>query len=84
MEDAARYADEIFIMHQGSIYKKGTPLDIFSQPEQLTAVALDVPETVRFQWLLQQNSQFRFDSPYLDIDTLVSEIADKLKRGSTP
>ena len=84
MEDAARYADEIIIMHQGSICKRGTPLDIFSQPEQLTEVGLDVPETVRFQLLLQQNSQFRFDSPCLDIDTLVAEIADKLKRGSTP
>ncbi len=83
MEDAAQYADEIIIMHQGTIYKKGAPLDIFSQPEQLTKVGLDVPETVRFQLLLQQHSRFRFDSPCLDIETLVKEIAEKLKRGTT-
>ena len=40
MEDAARYADEIIIMHQGTVFKKGTPFDIFSQPEQLLELGL--------------------------------------------
>ena len=35
MEDAAKYADDIIIMHQGTVFKKGTPQEIFSEPEQL-------------------------------------------------
>ena len=33
MEDAAKYADQIVIMHQGTVFKKGTPEEIFSDPE---------------------------------------------------
>ncbi|MEH6941160.1 energy-coupling factor ABC transporter ATP-binding protein [Bacillus sp. JJ722] len=83
MEDAANYADEIIIMHQGTVYKKGTPLDIFSQPEQLMELGLDVPETVRFQLMLQKEAGFRFDQPCLSIDSLVEGIADVMKRGTT-
>ena len=35
MEDAARYADQIVIMHQGKVVKKGTPEEIFSASEGL-------------------------------------------------
>ena len=40
MEDAAKYADEIVIMHQGSVFKKGTPQEIFSDPDQLIRIRL--------------------------------------------
>lgn len=83
MEDAAKYAEEIVIMHKGTIYKKGTPIDIFSQPEQLIELGLDVPETVRFQLLLQKEANFRFDQACLSIDELVSGISDILKRGTS-
>lgn len=83
MEDAAQYADEIIIMHQGTVFKKGTPLDIFSQPEQLIELGLDVPETVRFQLLLQKEANLRFDQPCLSIESLVKEIASVMKRGTS-
>ena len=35
MEDAARYADQIVIMHQGKVVKQGTPEEIFSAPTEL-------------------------------------------------
>ncbi|WP_042353142.1 energy-coupling factor ABC transporter ATP-binding protein [Bacillus massiliigorillae] len=83
MEDAAHYADEIVIMHKGTVHKKGTPLDIFSQPEQLMELGLDVPETVRFQLMLQKEAGFRFDQPCLSIDSLVEGIVNVMKRGAT-
>jgi len=83
MEDAAQYADEIIIMHKGTVYKKGTPLDIFSQPEQLIELGLDVPETVRFQLLLQKEAGVRFDQPCLSINSLAKEVAEVIKRGTT-
>ena len=56
MEDAAKYADEIVIMHQGSVFKKGTPQEIFSDPDQLIELGLDVPDTVRFQLKLTKGN----------------------------
>ena len=49
MEDAARYADQIVIMHKGEVYKKGTPEEIFSSPEDLMELGLDVPEVFVFK-----------------------------------
>ncbi len=83
MEDAATYADEIIIMREGTVFKKGTPLDIFSQPEQLLEIGLDVPETVRFQLLLQKEAGYRFDKPCLSIDSLAQAVAEVLKRGAS-
>ena len=83
MEDAAVYADEIIVMREGTVFKKGTPLDIFSQPEQLLEIGLDVPETVRFQLLLQKEAGYRFDRPCLSIESLAAEVAEVLKRGSS-
>lgn len=83
MEDAAQYADEIIIMHKGTVYKKGTPLDIFAQPEQLLELGLDVPETVRFQLLLQKETGVRFEQPCLSIESLAKEVATVIKRGTS-
>ena len=83
MEDAAQYADEIIIMHKGTVYKKGTPLDIFAQPEQLLELGLDVPETVRFQLLLQKETGVRFEQPCLSIESLAKEVSTVIKRGTS-
>ncbi|MGX2957848.1 energy-coupling factor ABC transporter ATP-binding protein [Peribacillus sp. JNUCC 23] len=82
MEDAARYADEIIIMHQGTVFKKGAPFDIFSQPEQLLELGLDVPDTVRFQLKLQKELGVRFDRPCLSIEDLAIEVKKAMERGS--
>ena len=81
MEDAAKYADEIVIMHQGSVFKKGTPQEIFSDPDQLIQLGLDVPDTVRFQLKLQKEMGVRFDKPCLNIEDLAVEIDKVMKRG---
>jgi energy-coupling factor transport system ATP-binding protein len=81
MEDAAKHADEIVVMHNGTIHKKGTPADIFAQPEQLLELGLDVPETVRFQLTLQKEMGVRFDKPALSISDLAKEIQQAIKRG---
>ncbi|MDQ0220583.1 energy-coupling factor ABC transporter ATP-binding protein [Peribacillus cavernae] len=82
MEDAARYADEIVIMHQGTVYQKGTPFEIFSQPEQLMELGLDVPDTVRVQLKLQKELGVRFDHPCLSIEDLALEVKRVMERGS--
>lgn len=82
MEDAAKYADDIIIMHKGTVYQKGTPQEIFSQPEQLLELGLDVPDTVRFQLKLQKELGVRFDHPCLNIEDLAIEIDKAMKRGN--
>ncbi|HEX6922466.1 MAG TPA: energy-coupling factor ABC transporter ATP-binding protein [Bacillales bacterium] len=54
MEDVAAYADQVVAMNDGTVYLKGTPREVFSQPEQLQSVGLDVPETVQFVQRLEK------------------------------
>jgi len=81
MEDAARYADEIVIMHQGSVLKKGKPLEIFSNPEELLANGLDVPEVLRFQMKLEKAFDTKFNKVCLTEDELTDVVANFLTGG---
>jgi energy-coupling factor transport system ATP-binding protein len=81
MEDAARYADQIVIMQQGKVVKKGTPEEIFSNPEELIKMGLDVPEVVRFQLMLEERMGARLEKMYLSIDELSSAVAKYLTSG---
>jgi energy-coupling factor transport system ATP-binding protein len=83
MEDASRYADQIVIMHSGEVYKKGTPKEIFSSPEGLLELGLDVPEVVRFQLKMEKSLNIRFSKTCLTMDELTDEIAAVMKRGTT-
>ncbi len=47
MEDMARYAEKIFVMHGGKLALSGTPAEIFSKGEILREMGLDVPEITR-------------------------------------
>ncbi|ALC88374.1 cobalt transporter ATP-binding subunit [Bacillus sp. FJAT-18017] len=75
MEDAARYADLIAIMHQGRTVKTGTPEEIFSHPAELVELGLDVPEAVRFQLKWERQFGVKLGKTYLTIEDLAEEIA---------
>ncbi|MCP3764471.1 energy-coupling factor ABC transporter ATP-binding protein [Domibacillus sp. A3M-37] len=74
MEDAARYADRIVMMHKGRVYKTGTPRDIFSNRDSLTAIGLDVPETIRFQHLFEEKLGYPLKHLCLTPEELAQEI----------
>ncbi|MEH7376892.1 energy-coupling factor ABC transporter ATP-binding protein [Neobacillus drentensis] len=81
MEDAARYADQIVIMQQGKVAKKGTPEEIFSAPTELVEMGLDVPEVVRFQLKLEEKLGMKLEKIFLTIDELSTAVTKVLSRG---
>ena len=78
MEDAAKYADEMIVMHKGTIAMRGTPKEIFSQGDKLASFGLDLPETVKFQRKLQ-NKGLAFDEIPLTLDEAVIQIKALMK-----
>jgi energy-coupling factor transport system ATP-binding protein len=81
MEDAAKYADQIVIMHQGKVVKQGTSEQIFSSPAELIKLGLDVPEVVRFQLKLEERIGAKLDKVFLSIEELSSAVAESFARG---
>ncbi|EKN69142.1 cobalt transporter ATP-binding subunit [Neobacillus bataviensis LMG 21833] len=81
MEDAARYADQIVIMQQGKVVKRGTPEEIFSSPVDLVQMGLDVPEVVRFQLKLEEKTGLKLDKIYLSLEELSTAVTESFSRG---
>ncbi|XJZ27469.1 energy-coupling factor ABC transporter ATP-binding protein [Bacillota bacterium Lsc_1132] len=81
MEDAAKYADQIVIMQQGKVMKRGTPKEIFTNPVELMKMGLDVPEVVRFQLKVEEKIGAKLNETYLSIDELSADLVHFLKRG---
>ncbi|NPC91174.1 energy-coupling factor ABC transporter ATP-binding protein [Bacillus sp. WMMC1349] len=74
MEDAAVYADELIVMHKGTIKAKGTPRELFANRSDITALGLDLPETIKFQKQLEETFGITFKAPFLTIKEAASEI----------
>ncbi|MFC8152306.1 energy-coupling factor ABC transporter ATP-binding protein [Bacillus paralicheniformis] len=74
MEDAAAYADELIVMHKGTVKAKGTPRELFSRKDDIAALGLDLPETIKFQKRLEETLGITFKAPILTIEEAASEI----------
>jgi len=81
MEDAAKYADEIVIMHRGQVKKTADPRTIFSNPEELLELGLDVPEVVKFQYSLERKMNRKIGKTCLTIDELSEALKEMQGRG---
>ncbi len=78
MEDAARYSDEIFVMHKGTVEMKGTPREIFNQAEKLSSLGLDLPETIKLQKKLVDKG-IVFNEIPLTLEETVLQITSLIK-----
>jgi energy-coupling factor transport system ATP-binding protein len=81
MEDAARYADDIVVMHQGKVFTKGTPNQIFSNPKALMELGLDVPEVVGLQLKIEEAFNTKFSKISLSEDELAEMVAEFMEGG---
>jgi energy-coupling factor transport system ATP-binding protein len=73
MEDAAKYSDEIIVMHKGTVEMSGTPREVFSKSEKLLSLGLDLPETVKLQQMLVDKG-LSFNEIPLTLDESVNQI----------
>lgn len=81
MEDAAEYADQIVIMHKGTVYKQGKPEEIFSSPQELVELGLNVPEVIRLQMKFEDKIGKVFPKKYLSLQSLTDAIVAQMKDG---
>ncbi|MEC2075482.1 energy-coupling factor ABC transporter ATP-binding protein [Metabacillus fastidiosus] len=74
MEDAAKYADEIAVMHEGTMKLRGTPQEIFQSVEELHSFGLDLPQTLRFQHEVEKTLQVKLEKLSLTADDIVEQL----------
>ena len=78
MDDVAKMADRIFVMHQGVLAASGTPQEIFAQRELLKDAGLDVPPVTETLRCLKQ-SGFDIDDTILDIDEAAKAVLQAVR-----
>ena len=69
MEDVAKLADKIFVMHESRLVMEGTPCEVFRNEEKLTEIGLAVPQVTTL-W-----NKLRKDFPDLPSDIYTVEDA---------
>ena len=55
MDDVARYADEVLVLHQGELKIEGTVEEVFSKKEELEAMGLGLPQIRALLFDLKRN-----------------------------
>ncbi|WP_335872191.1 energy-coupling factor ABC transporter ATP-binding protein [Bacillus sp. 2205SS5-2] len=74
MEDAAKYANRLMIMHNGRLAEQGSPREIFSNGPKLSSLGLDVPEVVRFQRHVERKLGKKLAKICLTVEELATEL----------
>lgn len=77
----AEYCDRVVVIDQGRIALDGTPTDVFSHGENLRAIGVDTPRTVRISNSLAEAGLAANDSPALTLDGAESLVAGILAPG---
>ncbi|KAB7704650.1 energy-coupling factor ABC transporter ATP-binding protein [Bacillus aerolatus] len=72
LEEASR-ADRIIVLNEGTVYREGTPEEIFQLNEELIGLGLDVPFPVKLSRVLRLED-FKIVSNHLTEEELVREL----------
>lgn len=81
MEDAARYADRVAIMHKGHCVVAGEPKAIFSNEERLQDYSLEPPRSVRLQRDFEERTGLKLGEVSLTEEVLAKNIALAMAEG---
>ena len=77
MEEACE-ADRIVVMDDSHLLMDGTPKEVFSNPEKIRSIGLDVPQTCQLAEMLRKDN-IKLKNDLLSIDELVENIDVLLK-----
>lgn len=54
MEDMAKYCDELIVMNDSKVFMQGEPEAVFSHPDELISIGLDIPQVARVFAILKK------------------------------
>ncbi|ADU28443.1 energy-coupling factor transporter ATPase [Evansella cellulosilytica] len=80
MEDAAKYGDNIYILHEGEIVLEGHRTEIFQQVELLDKLGLDIPVASRLLSKLKEASGENIAVAQYDVQGVVKELLSFIGR----
>lgn len=79
MEDMARLCDFLVVMEHGRVAMQGTPNEIFSDAERLSAIGLDIPQITKLMLLLRAQG-YNVACTHYTVDGAYDEVLKLLKK----
>ena len=79
MNDIAKMADKILVMDGGRLAMQGTPQEVFSQEEKLTAMGLALPQSAQLMKMAREKG-LPFEGNYLTVAHAEEELYQFLKK----
>ncbi|ALM27103.1 energy-coupling factor ABC transporter ATP-binding protein [Bacillus altitudinis] len=83
MEDAAHYADQMIVMHKGTVKATGTPRELFANRTHMSSFGLDLPETIKFQQAVEEKLGMTFPRPLLTMDEMAEALTALYQEDTT-
>ncbi|NCC81089.1 MAG: energy-coupling factor transporter ATPase [Clostridia bacterium] len=81
MEDVARFADKLIVMHKGQIEMIGKPEDIFQHRDRLKEIGLGVPVVTELFYLLEEKGIF-LNKNIFTVEDAILELKKGLYKGA--
>ena len=73
-------ADRVVVMKNGEIFLQGTPNDVFTQPDALNKVGLEVPQSIELIHRLNKELGFNIPLKVYDMDTCAELIKEEIEK----
>lgn len=83
MEDAAHYADQMIVMHKGTVKATGTPRELFANRTDMSSFGLDLPETIKFRQAVEEKAGMTFPRPLLTMDEMAEALTALYQEDTT-
>ena len=83
MEDAAHYADQMIVMHKGTVKATGTPRELFANRTDMSSFGLDLPEMIKFQQTVEEKLGITFPRPLLTMDEMAEALTALYQEDTT-
>ena len=81
MDDVAKMADKVLVIDEGRLAMEGTPQEVFSKGEELTALGLDLPAVTHILMKLKENG-IDAGTDTFDVKEAAAAIAAALEGGA--
>ena len=81
MDDVAKMADKVLVIEEGRLAMEGTPQEVFSKGEELTALGLDLPAVTHILLKLKENG-IDAGTDTFDVKEAAAAIAAALEGGA--
>ena len=73
-------ADRVVVMKNGEIFIQGTPNEVFTQPDTLNNVGLEVPQSIELIHRLNKELGFNIPLKVYDMDTCAELIKEEIEK----